>query len=111
MLQTTIPESDDHVQTVDIAGGPIELAKLHEHVLTRNARVEFTSDAQNGATTVLISKSELDGLERALEILAATDDVRAMRSELAKLVARSGEPTPVYRPPSDPSRNESHFRL
>jgi hypothetical protein len=110
MLQTTVSTSDDHIQTVDIAEGPIELAKLHEHVLSRNARVEFTTGAANAnaPTTVLISKHELDGLERALEILSATDDVRAMRSELAKLVARSGEPiAAVFTRPDDTSHNDA----
>ena len=90
----------DHVIVVDIAGGSIDLAELHAHVVTRHARVEFVrgnGDGNDHAACVLISKSELQGLERALEILAATDDVRAMREELARVAARAREPVGIFR--------------
>jgi hypothetical protein len=36
----------------------------------------------------LISKAELEGLERALEILADTEQVRAMSDKVAQLAAQ-----------------------
>jgi hypothetical protein len=118
MADTSSQSSGDHVQVVDI-DGQVDLAKLHADVLKRHARVELIRSASDGASgdesgnarCVLISKSELDGLERALEILAATDDVREMRQEVARLIARSGEPLPaVFGPQSGPASYPTRMR-
>jgi hypothetical protein len=114
MADTSSQSSGDHVQVVDI-DGQVDLAKLHADVLKRHARVELIRSASDGASgnarCVLISKSELDGLERALEILAATDDVREMRQEVARLIARSGEPLPaVFAPQSGPANYPTRMR-
>jgi hypothetical protein len=120
MADTSSQSSGDHVQVVDI-DGQVDLVKLHADVIKRNARVELIRRTSNGtsgngasdldARCVLISKCELDGLERALEILAATDDVRSMRQELARIIARSGEPLPaVFGPQSGPGIFSSRVR-
>ena len=49
---------------------------FHERVSVGSGRVEITRD-DCGEACVLISKSELDALERAIEILAQSDDYRA----------------------------------
>ena len=66
----------------------LDLAGLHAQVLTHYGRIELQ---RRGGACVLISKDELDSLEKALEILSATDTVRMMRQEIA-LVARVATP-------------------
>lgn len=63
------------------------LLALHGHVLRHGGRIELTDD--RGGTTVLVSKSEIEALETALELLGKTDDVRAMHIELARVAAAS----------------------
>jgi PHD/YefM family antitoxin component YafN of YafNO toxin-antitoxin module len=62
------------------------LAKLHESVGCGNGRVEVT---RRGCTDVcvLISKSELECLEQALEILSASAEFKAMCDQIQQLVA------------------------
>ena len=84
----------------DILDGPFEqfrvdsrssvVSRLHGHVLRHRGRIELRDDT--GGTTVLISKSELEALETALELLGKTDEVRAMHIEVARLAAASMHP-------------------
>ncbi|HWP40698.1 MAG TPA: hypothetical protein VNL70_07210 [Tepidisphaeraceae bacterium] len=60
------------------------MARLHAQVLRDQSRVEVRSPA---GISVLISKSELDGLERALEILSQTETVQQLRQELARVAS------------------------
>ena len=60
------------------------LDQLHEFVTRQNARIEMTR-AGSDERCVLISKQELDALERALEILSDTEDVRHLSSKLAHI--------------------------
>jgi PHD/YefM family antitoxin component YafN of YafNO toxin-antitoxin module len=83
---------DSHLCTVDISDGAVDLRQLHEHVLTRNARVQLITRTHT-QSCILISKEELDGLEKALEILSGTDDVRDMRDHLARIAAQAAEPS------------------
>lgn len=64
-----------------------ELKALHQHVLRYQGRVELFDDA--GGATVLVTKSELDALEAAIEMLGKTDAVRAMHIEVARVAAAS----------------------
>lgn len=64
----------------------LSLQELHEYVAQRNARIEITR-AGSEHRCVLISKQELDSLERALAILADTDDVRELSEKIAHLAA------------------------
>lgn len=82
---------DTHLRTVDVSDGAVDLRQLHEHVLARNARVQLITRSR-AESCILISKEELDGLEKALEILSGTDDVRDMRDHLARIAAQAAEP-------------------
>ena len=64
---------------------PTTLRDLHHLVVGHTGRVELRDG--DGQACVLISKSELDALEHALDILSQTEDVREMREELWRLVA------------------------
>ena len=57
---------------------------FHQRVSVGSGRVEITRD-DCGDVCVLISKSELDALERAIAILAQSGDYRAMCSELTAM--------------------------
>jgi hypothetical protein len=61
-----------------------DLLKLHERVARETGRVEILGPGGQCAC-VLISKAELDGLERALEVLSDSPAVREMTAELAQL--------------------------
>jgi hypothetical protein len=57
---------------------------FHQRVSIGSGRVEITRDDCDDVC-VLISKSELDALERAIEILAQSDDYRNMCSSLSEV--------------------------
>jgi PHD/YefM family antitoxin component YafN of YafNO toxin-antitoxin module len=84
----------------------LNLAGLHAQVLTNCGRIELL---RRGGACVLISKDELDSLEKALEILSATDTVRMMRQEIA-LVARVATPRAQVPPPPQPTGFNSRVR-
>jgi PHD/YefM family antitoxin component YafN of YafNO toxin-antitoxin module len=71
-------------QTIDVEQSNTDMARLHAQVLRNQSRVEVRSPA---GISVLISKSELDSLERALEILSQTETMRQMRQELARVAS------------------------
>lgn len=68
------------------------LAELFEQVIRVKGRIEFVS-ATSGQSCVLLSKAELDSLERALEILSNTEACQHMR-DLVATVAAQAEPLP-----------------
>lgn len=70
-------------QSLDLTQAKNELHQLHECVVRHHRRIEITAGA-HGAS-VLISKAELDSLERALEILSETEDVRTLCQKLSAL--------------------------
>lgn len=82
----------DHLLRLELesGGGNPDLVQLHALVVRQRGRVEFA--AGNGDISVLISKHELDAVEKALEILSDTSDVRSMRDELARIAALSANP-------------------
>jgi hypothetical protein len=87
MNQSSGEPTGNPFATIDLDAaepGDVNLARLHAQVLGRCGRIELL---RRGGTCVLISKAELDSLEKALEILSSTDTVRLMRQEIA-LVAR-----------------------
>ena len=79
----------------------LNLAGLHAQVLANYGRIELL---RRGGACVLISKDELDSLEKALEILSATDTVQMMRQEIA-LVARVATPRAQVPPAPQPAFN------
>lgn len=82
----------DHLLRLELASEGVnpDLVQLHDLVVRQRGRVEFA--ANGGDVSVLISKHELDAVEKALEILSHTSDVRAMRDELARIAALSANP-------------------
>ena len=67
------------------------LASLHEFVTRTNGRIEITRSGSD-ERCVLISKEELESLERALEILSDTDTVRGLCGKIAELAAATTGP-------------------
>ncbi len=63
------------------------LHELHARVSQRHQRVEIV-DADAGEPCVLIAKSDLESLERALEILADADALRQTADAIASAAAR-----------------------
>lgn len=61
-----------------------QLERLFEQVVRRNQRVEITD---GGESCVIISKAELESLERALNILGDARHVRDLKESLATLTA------------------------
>lgn len=73
-------------QTLDFTGFRSALAKLHEAVGSGRGRVEVSRRGCDHVC-VLISKTELESLERALEIFASCAEYASMCSQLEQLVA------------------------
>lgn len=80
--------------TLEITHFRRSLARLHEQVACGNGRIEVTRDGSSGAC-VLISKTELESLEQALEILAATSDYQKMCREITRCASRTCPPIPA----------------
>ena len=77
---------ESHRRTSDALIVAQTLGQLHEYVTRYNARIEITQ-AGSDERCVLVSKKELDALERAIEILSDTDDVRHVSERLAHLAS------------------------
>ena len=60
-----------------------DLLRLCEKVARETGRVEIVGPGE--CACVLLSKAELDGLERAIELLSDVPTVREMTAELAQL--------------------------
>jgi len=77
---------DTHRKLLDASEVAQDLAKLHEYVTCHDARIEIAL-AGSDARCVLLSQRELDALERAIEILSDTENVRHITEKLAQLAA------------------------
>ena len=76
-------------QTIEIERVQRDLNELHEHVIRNWGRITITrGGVQGDAACVLISKAELDELERALEIYNESAGGRAMCDELQQIAER-----------------------
>lgn len=73
-------------KSVGLKEGMRQLPSLHKRVVNTRARVEIVGDSPEAA--VLISKVELDSLERALEILATTPGVSQVRRQVRQILQR-----------------------
>jgi PHD/YefM family antitoxin component YafN of YafNO toxin-antitoxin module len=73
-------------QTLEITRLRRALARIHEQVASRADRIELTREGCQDVC-VIISKAELESLERALEILANTNEYRAMCEEVKNIAA------------------------
>jgi PHD/YefM family antitoxin component YafN of YafNO toxin-antitoxin module len=83
--------SADCFQTLDVTRFRRALADLHELVGCSKGRVEVTRRGCDDVC-VLISKAELESLERALQIFAESAEFRQMSSQIAEIVAAAGGP-------------------
>ena len=81
------PSAFRNFQTLDVTRFRATLARLHEAVGCGAGRVEVTRRGCDDVC-VLISKSELDALEHALEILAQSADYKAMCDNLQSVVSQ-----------------------
>lgn len=83
-----------HFESYDCGQVSRSLDKLHDEVVRFKGRIEIT---RNGCDDrcVLISKAELDALERALAILSDTDGVKSMSAQIAQLAAICEAPAGV----------------
>jgi PHD/YefM family antitoxin component YafN of YafNO toxin-antitoxin module len=93
-LQTLHPEivlmTAEANQMLELTRLRRALARIHEQVASRTDRVEFTREGCDDVC-VIISKSELESLEQALEILANTSEYRAMCEQVSNVAAQCGE--------------------
>lgn len=80
-------------QTLTLVEVRDSLAELYQLTAKHRGRVEITGK-HGEAECVLISKTELDGLERALSILSDSQAVTELTQSLADL-ARVAEPNGV----------------
>lgn len=73
-------------QTLDVTRFRRALASLHEQVACGHGRVEVKRKGCDDVC-VMISKAELEALERALEIFAECAEYKQMCDTLSKLVS------------------------
>jgi PHD/YefM family antitoxin component YafN of YafNO toxin-antitoxin module len=78
-------------QSIDVTRFRRALANLHEVVGCGKGRIEVTRRGCDDVC-VLISKAELESLERALQIFAESAEFQQMSRQIAEIVAASGGP-------------------
>ena len=83
-----------HFESYDVAHVSRSLEQLHADVAQFRGRVEITRQGCDDCC-VLISKAELESLERALAILSDTDGVKAIAGHIAQLAAVCETPAGV----------------
>jgi hypothetical protein len=81
--------SSDCFQNLDVTSFRRSLANLHELVGCGCGRVEVTRRGCDDVC-VLISKRELESLERALQIFAESAEFERMSRQIAEVVAATG---------------------
>ena len=82
-------QNHHHQKSYDVSLIASNLGQLHEFVARTKGRIEITR-AGTDERCVLISQEELQSLERALEILSDTDNVRDIQVQIAQLAAATG---------------------
>ena len=89
--------SGDCFQNLDVTRFRRALANLHELVGCGKGRVEVTRRGCADAC-VLISKAELESLERALQIFAESIEFQRMSDQISEIVAATstGDGTMVH---------------
>jgi len=73
-------------ETLDVTRVRRAIARLHEEVTRRRGRVEIRRRGCDDVC-VMISKTELEALEQALEILSDSTEYRAMCDTVAQVAA------------------------
>jgi hypothetical protein len=80
--------------TIDMTRVGKSIRQMHDQVCGEKRRIEITRTGCDDVC-VMISKKELDSLERALQILADTDAFEEMCDDLKKVLAMAHE---IYGP-------------
>ncbi len=80
--------TESRYASYDLRDAAANFAAVHRSVVDSGKRVEIACE-DSGTSCVLISKAELECLERAVEILGDSDSVKALCGEIAVLAARS----------------------
>lgn len=80
--------TESRYTSYDLRDASADFASLHRRVIESGRRVEINCE-NSGTACVVISKAELDCLERAVEILGDSEAVKALCGELAMLASRS----------------------
>jgi len=78
--------------SVDISEFLQAADEFHGRVARGHARIEITRGGCDDVC-ILVSKADLESLERALEILSQTDDFRSMCRTLTLLAGQGGQAT------------------
>lgn len=78
-------------QALDITRVRRTLAKLHEQVACGSGRVEIRRRGCQDVC-VMISKCELEALEKALEILSECENYKAMCETVTQVAAKAADP-------------------
>ena len=78
-------------QALDITRVRRTLAKLHEQVACGSGRVEIRRRGCQDVC-VMISKCELEALEKALEILSECENYKAMCETVTQVAAQAADP-------------------
>ena len=73
-------------QSIDLAACGPSLDDLHQRVSTGYGRVEITREGCDDAC-VLISKAELETLEKAIELLSQSEHYQGMCAQLSHIAA------------------------
>jgi PHD/YefM family antitoxin component YafN of YafNO toxin-antitoxin module len=81
-------------QSIDLASCGQALNDLHERVSTGYGRIEITRVGCDD-TCVLISKAELETLEKAIELLTQSEHYQAMCAQLNNIASESMRPNGV----------------
>lgn len=84
--------ADQLFQTLDVAKVQSNLVELLCRTAQKKGRIEI--DNGDGTSCVVISKEELDDLERALAILADSDAGRAMQVAIQRFALMSQNSLP-----------------
>jgi hypothetical protein len=97
-MWTAMQQSSGNLfKTISAAEASATLVRLLEQVSSGIGRIEIVGPNQDD-TCVLLSKAELDCLERALAILSGTDDAEQMRAQLHAIALAAGAGAQVSTP-------------
>ena len=70
----------------------LNLLELYEKIACEKGRVEILH-SEGHCRCVLISKEELDGLERAIDLLSNHEEVRSLQASLTHLAVTVDQPS------------------
>jgi PHD/YefM family antitoxin component YafN of YafNO toxin-antitoxin module len=89
-MEFAMPDATEHTYpTIDMTRVGRSMRKLHDHVCIHGKRVEITR-AGCEDRCVMISKSELESLEQAVEIFADTEAFAEMSRNIQELLNTAG---------------------